>query len=333
VTTRARLWIGCALVCLTLAGLIPAACAAEADLDAWLTELKMEARQQGIASDTLASAFKDFKPIPEVIELDRRQLEFTLTLDQYLDRVVSADRVAAGEACMEEYQELLDKVYAQYGVQPRFLVALWGIETHYGQVTGSYPVIAAIATLAFDGRRSTFFRKELVHALRILDQGHIPLEEMTGSWAGAMGQFQFMPSSFARFAVDFDGDGRKDIWRNLADAFASAANYLVKSGWAKDQGWGEEVRLPPALDRDLIDLGVHKTVNSWEGLGVRGVNGRGMAEAPDLQASLVSPERPEGSAFMVFNNFRTLLRWNRSHFFAIAVGILADRLLGLGPGP
>jgi membrane-bound lytic murein transglycosylase B len=207
-------------------------------------------------------------------------------------------------------------------VPPRILLSLWGVESLFGTRPGTVPVPAALATLAWDGRRSAFFRRELLEALRILDQGHIAPEAMTGSWAGAMGQFQFMPSTFRRFAVDHDGDGRKDIWENQADAFASAANYLASAGWQPGVGWGQRVRLPKGFNTAAAGLNKRKTYAQWRKLGVKDV--RGPAQRP---ASLLLPEGPGGPAFLVTDNFRVLLDWNRSHNFALAVGLLADTLL------
>ncbi|MCD6293459.1 MAG: lytic murein transglycosylase, partial [Deltaproteobacteria bacterium] len=204
----------------------------------WLKGVRREARAAGVSPEVLDRAFWRLKPIPRVIKLDRSQPEFKLTFKQYQDRMVSGKTVWDGRRLYREHRDLLKKIGDQYGVDPRYIVALWGIETRYGRITGGYPVIAALATLAYGGRRSVFFREELIRALKILDEGHIAVKDMDGSWAGAMGQVQFMPSSFVSYAVDYDGDGRRDIWDNVPDALASAANYLAKSGWKKDQGWG-----------------------------------------------------------------------------------------------
>ncbi|MHA1114332.1 MAG: lytic murein transglycosylase, partial [Alphaproteobacteria bacterium] len=266
-------------------------------------------------------------PIPRVIELDRRQPEFTLTLKQYLDRVVPATRVAKGRAKLRENQALLDEVGARFGVQPRFIVALWGIETDFGRVDGGFPVVAALATLAHDGRRSAYFRKELLNALHILEEGHIAPAAMKGSWAGAMGQSQFMPSSFRRFAVDYDGDGRRDIWRTRADVFASAANYLARSGWKGDQTWGRAVRPPDGFDAATAGLKVRRGLRDWQRLGVRRADGSDLPSR-NLAASVLFPAGPQGPAFVVYENFRVILKWNRSNYFALAVGLLADRIGG-----
>ncbi len=293
----------------------------------WLDGLRREAASSGIRETTLDSALSGIKPIPRVIELDRNQPEFTLTFQQYLNRVVPQARVEKGRAKLKENRALLEKIGRQYNVQPRFIVAFWGIETDFGRITGGFPVIRALTTLAYDGRRSTYFRRELINALKILDGGHIEVSKMVGSWAGAMGQNQFMPSSFLRFAVDHDGDGRKDIWNSKADVFASAANYLAGSGWKGDQTWGRAVRLPEGFDPQLVGLEVRKPIGDWQRLGVRRANGSDLPKR-NLMASVVLTEGPKSPAYLVYNNYRTILKWNRSTFFAVAVGSLADRIGG-----
>ncbi len=293
----------------------------------WLAELRVEALAQGISPATLDAALAGIEPIPRVIELDRSQPEGTLTFQQYMERVVPNSRVEKGRRKLAENAAALNAVYKVYGVQPRFIVALWGIETNFGQYTGGFSVIASLATLAHDGRRSAYFRGELLNALRILEEGHIAPKDMMGSWAGAMGQSQFMPSSFLAFARDHDGDGRKDIWDTKADVFASAANYLKRSGWKGDQTWGRPVRLPAAFDPALADLAVRKPLSDWQKMGVRRADG-GDLPTRDLMASVVILDGPDGPAFVVYDNFRVILKWNRSTFFAVAVGSLADRLAG-----
>jgi membrane-bound lytic murein transglycosylase B len=262
-----------------------------------------------------------------VVELDRRQPEFTLTLEQYLSRVVSERRVRKGRQRLVKHREILREVSAKFGVQPRFILALWGIETDYGRLKGGFSVIPALATLAYDGRRSAYFRKELFNALTIIDQGHITAENMIGSWAGAMGQNQFMPSSFLRYAVDYDGDGRRDIWTNTKDVFASTANYLHRVGWRDDQTWGRAVRIPDGFDPGLLGLKVKKALAEWQALGVRRSDGTDLPSR-NLTASLVRPGKDKGPVFVVYGNYRAILKWNRAHFFATAVGQLADRIAG-----
>jgi membrane-bound lytic murein transglycosylase B len=262
------------------------------------------------------------KPIPRVIELDRSQPEFKLTLQQYLDRMVSGKTVRDGRQMYREHRDLLSGISEKYGVESQYIVALWGMETRYGKITGGYPVIDVLATLAYDGRRSEFFRAELIHALKILEEGHIAVEDMDGSWAGAMGQVQFMPSSFASYAVDQDGDGRRDIWGNVPDALASAANYLSKSGWKPNQGWGGEVKLPVGFDSKITDKMV-KPLKEWRAMGL---SGKGIEGDPHCLAHLVTPDRNNGRVFLAYPNYGVILKWNRSNYFAIAVGTLADRI-------
>jgi len=299
---------------------------AQEDFSQWLSELKVEALQKGVSNKIFDEAFIGVSPIPRIIELDRKQPEFTLTLDQYLSRVVPKRRVNIGRKKLAENAALLKEVADKYGVQPRFLVAFWGIETDFGRIFGGYSVIAALTTLAFDGRRSDFFRKQLLDALMILEEGHITPQAMKGSWAGAMGQAQFIPSTFRAYAVDGDGDGKIDIWNSKADVFASAANYLSKIGWNDDLTWGREVELPKDFDMSQSSLDIKKSLEEWQRLGVRRLNDRALPKR-NLKASLIVPdEKPTGRAYLIYDNYRAILHWNRSHKFAVAVGTLSDRI-------
>ena len=311
-------------VCLAAAG----ASAQDENFAAWLAALRAEAAAQGIRDAVLDAALDGIAPIARVIELDRKQPEVTQTFSEYMERRISAALVEEGRRVFRENRALLEQVGVRFGVQPRFIVALWGVETRYGAHTGGFPVIDALATLAYDGRRSAFFRGELLDALEILDQGHITADAMVGSWAGAMGQSQFMPSSFLRFAVDFDGDDRRDIWTTKADVFASTANYLARSGWRADQTWGREVRLPEGFDMALADLKIVKRLSDWQRLGVRRADGSDLPTR-DLKASVVMPGGADGPAYAIYGNYRTILKWNRSNYFAVSVGHLAD-LIGAG---
>lgn len=309
--------------------------------DTWLEGLRTEALAKGVSRNTVTAALDGIQPIPRVLELDRRQPETTMTLRQYLDRVVVEPRIKNGRARYAENRALLEEIGRKYGVQPRFIVALWGIETNYGQNQGGFSVVQALATLAYDGRRSAYFRGELINALKIIDADHIKPSAMVGSWAGAMGQSQFMPSTFLSYAVDYNGDGMHDIWNTKADVFASAANYLKQSGWRDDQTWGREVKLPPNFGATLKSvmpaepppgcranrfISVRKPLGEWQKLGVRTANGGDLPHREGLQASLVVPEGETGPALLVYENFRTTLKWNCSILFATAVGTLADRI-------
>lgn len=321
----------CACLAFGIYGALGAGSAlADDGFERWLKELREEAQAQGISETTLERALADVAPIERVIELDRSQPEFTRTFWSYMDRAVSADRVERGRSLLAEHRDLLEEVRAQYGVQPRFLVAFWGLETNFGEHLGSFPVISSLATLAYDERRSAFFRAQLLHALRIVDEGHAAPEEMMGSWAGAMGHLQFIPSTFVNHAVDATGDGRKDIWSNLADVFASGANFLNEIGWNGNQIWGREVRLPDDFDWSLAALSEKKPLAAWAELGVRRADGGALPQA-DMEGSIVLPQGHAGPAFLVYDNFRAIMNWNRSVNYAIAVGHLADRIVGLPP--
>ena len=289
--------------------------AADEDFVGWLEGVRTEALSRGIKAATLDEALTGIVQVPRVIELDRKQPEFTLTFRQHMSRVVPEKRVRKGRALIGQHRALLDAVAQKHRVQPRFIVALWGIESDFGRLTGGFKVVPALATLAFDGRRSAFFRAQLFHALTILDQGHITVERMTGSWAGAMGQPQFMPSSFVRFAKDHDDDGRIDIWTTPADVFASAANYLVRSGWRDDLTWGRAVAVPAGFSPSQFGLKTAKELPQWQELGVRRKDGSDLPTRP-IKASVIEAEKGRGETFVVYQNFRTILKWNRSTFCA-----------------
>lgn len=317
--------VGAAVLGSALALCLAAAPAAanEQSFDAWRGALRHEALESGVSAATFDLAFAGVQPIPRIIELDRSQPEFTMTFQQYLERVVPQSRIDTARTKLHENRALLEEIGKKYGVQPRFIVALWGIESDFGRRTGDFSVVASLATLAYDGRRSSFFRKELLEALHILEERHVSASRMIGSWAGAMGQNQFMPSSFRQFAVDYDGDGRRDIWSTQADIFASIANYLGSYGWKPDQTWGRPVRLPSGFDANLVSLEVEKPISAWQRLGVRTISGDDLPSR-DLMASVVQPDGAGGAAYLVYENYKKIMRWNRSTFFATAVGQLAD---------
>ncbi|MBL4821473.1 MAG: lytic murein transglycosylase [Gammaproteobacteria bacterium] len=296
----------------------------------WLAELRSEALQLGISEQTLAAALDDLEPVERVLELDRSQPEFVQTFTRYTNLRISQAQIERGRALLREHAQLLSQVRNRYGVQPHYLVSFWALESNFGRATGGFTVIQALATLAYDPRRADFFRQELLTALRVIDDGHIAAQRMTGSWAGAMGQLQFMPSTFDRYAIDGDNDGRIDIWNSLPDVFYSAANFLSQSGWKGDERWGREVILPEDFDFSLSGTSVRKTVNQWRDLGVTQVDGSRLPSA-ELQGSIVVPAGADGPAFLAYNNYRTTLVWNRSTFYALAVGHLADRLTGGEP--
>ena len=307
---------------LALAG--PAA-ANETDFKTWLGGVRSEALGLGVRPATLDRALDGLRPIPRVLELDQKQPERTISFAAYIEHVVNPTRIATARQQLAENRALLTTIGNKYGVQPRFIVALWGIESDFGKLTGGFPVVASLATLAYDGRRSAFFRGELMNALKIIDHGDIEPEAMLGSWAGAMGQSQFMPSSYLSYAVDYRGSGRRDIWHSREDVFASIANYLSHVGWHPDQNWGRKVKLPHGFDRNLAGIAVEKPLEEWRRLGVRRADGGELPSTPGLEASLVLPG-DSGPPMLVYDNFRTILKWNNSTFFASAVGYLADSM-------
>ena len=299
--------------------------AQQRDFTTWLQELRTEAIALGIRPQTLDAALTGLRPLLRVIELDRKQPEDTLTYAQYVERTLPAARVHKGLRLLNEHRALLQEIGTQYDVPPGIIVALWGMETDFGRATGNFSVLASLATLAYDGRRSALFRRELLDALKIVDAGHVRPAAMTGSWAGAMGQNQFMPSSFLQYAVDYDGDGRRDIWTTLADVFASTANYLASSGWRRREPWGHRVVLPADFDVASNAGQPTRALAVWQMLGVRRADG-GAFPAEIESASLVLPGGASSQAFLVYPNYQVLLKWNRSHYFALTVGQFADQL-------
>lgn len=295
--------------------------------ETWLDGLKTEALNAGISPEIVHQALDDIKPIPRVIELDRKQPEGRLSFAQYKKNVINQARIDKGRKMMRTHHRELQAASNKYGVPPQVIVALWGIETSYGENTGGFDVIAALATLAHEGRRHDFFRAELINALKILDEGHIDAAHMRGSWAGAMGQNQFMPSSFHAFAVDGNADGRRDIWTSLPDVFASTANYLSKSGWDADQRWGRQVDAPATVKQTSGGLEQKKKLSQWKAAGVTLPGGAALPSSPDYNASLVLPDGAEGPAYLVYDNYRVIMKWNKSTYFAISVGLLSDLLL------
>jgi membrane-bound lytic murein transglycosylase B len=303
---------------------------AEGDFAAWLQGLRQEAAARGVSQPVLDAALQDVTPIRRVLELDQHQPEFVDAFLVYLDQRVTPAQVRQGRRLLQAHRPLLDSVSARYGVPPSLLVAFWGMETRFGAYQGNQPIPAALATLAFDTRRAGFFRSELLQALDIIEAGNISAQDMKGSWAGAMGQIQFMPSTFQGYAVDADGDGRKDIWHSLPDAFASAAHYLQAIGWQAGEVWGREVLLPDGFDLGQARPELARSVDAWRQQGVRRADGRPLPRS-ELFGSILLPQGHSGPAFLVYRNFDVIMKWNRSVNYALAVAHLADRLLGLPP--
>ena len=304
--------------------------------DAWLSDLIAEARDLGFDEALLDDTLAGLEPLPRVITNDRNQAEVVRTFDQYLQARVTPAMIRRGQELAQQHVDMLADVQRTYDVPSRFLLAIWGIETRYGRITGREPIFQALATLAWEPRRSAFFRRELFNALRMVARGYIESESMRGSWAGAMGQPQFMPSSYLQYAVDFDGDGRRDIWNSTADALGSVANYLRGYGWQGGFTWGREVRLSASAREAAASAVERRTdgcsamrrmterlpLSRWQALGVRRLNGAALPQA-DVTAALVEVD---DRTFLVYPNYDALLRYNCSHNYALTVAALADRL-------
>ena len=301
-----------------------------AAFDAWLAQYRARARSRGITDTTLDRALRGAGFIPGVVERDRNQAEFRRTLEDYLALVASEARVTEGRAAARQYAGVLSEIEARYGVESHVVASIWGVESRYGQRRGDIPVVSATATLAFDGRRGQMFESQLTAALRILQNGDTTPERMVGSWAGAMGHTQFIPTTFVEYAVDFRGDGRRDIWSDdPTDALASAAAYLSRMGWRRGQPWGFEVRLPQGFPASALGRGSTRSRDAWAGLGVTRADGGAL---PDHgPASVIAPMGIGAPTFMTFANFTTITRYNNSENYVIGVGYLADRIRGGGP--
>jgi len=311
---------------LVLLALSSSAVSAKPTFDEYLSTLRTESETLGLSSDTLDEAFASIQYRKKTIVHDKAQPERKkITLDAYIPRAVPEWKIAKARKLYDQNIELLERIGKDYGVQPRFIVALWGVETNFGNYTGNFSTLSALATLAYDGRRETFFKKELFAALKIIDEGHITIENMKGSWAGAMGQVQFMPSSFNAYAVDYNNDGKKDIWNSKADALASAANYLKQAKWDDTYTWGRQVTLPKGYDVTVSGLKQSKTLPEWEALGIRTFEGKSLPNVT-LDASLIMPDGESGRIYLAYNNYKSIMRWNRSDYFATSVAHLSDAI-------
>ncbi|MGB7817073.1 MAG: lytic murein transglycosylase [Methylotenera sp.] len=293
------------------------------DFSVWLKYLKVEAKEANISSKTIKSTFKRAKYLPQVIVLDRTQPEFISPFLSYIDRRVTPDKIALGRSMLLQHEALLSRIETQYGVPKQILVAFWGLETHYGENKGNIGLPSSLMTLAYEGRRAQFFRGQLLDAMRIVDAGHNNVAGMRGSWAGAMGHMQFMPSTMLKHGVDADGDGRINIWTSLPDAFASAANYLARTGWHKDESAAMEVKLPANFDYSLAQLQNRKTTAAWSQLGVVDIDEKPFPALDN--AAILLPQGWQGPAFMVFSNFDVIMDWNRSVNYALSVAHLANQ--------
>ena len=291
----------------------------------YVSNLKAEAIELGIDAKIVDNAFTEVEFLQRSVKSDKAQPEFKLTLDTYIPRAVPDWKIEQARAAYKKHYKLLHEIGNAYGVQPRFIVALWGIETNFGRLTGRHYVISSLTTMAYEGRREALFKKQLFAALTILDEGHITQDKFIGSWAGAMGQVQFMPTSYLNYAVDYDGDGKKDIWNNYADVFASAANYLKTEGWIGNETWGRQVLIPADFDVTQAGIKTQKSLEEWQALGVRRFDGTPLPKVA-INASVVIPDDASGRVYLAYNNYRVLMHWNRSYYFATAVSYLSERI-------
>ena len=308
--------------------LVPAA--TQSGFEDWIKGFRARALRQGISADVFDRAFAGVQYDADVIRRDRNQSEFTKTIWDYLDSAASDARVNNGKAALRKHGALLDRIEAQYGVDKAVIVAIWGLESAYGTFRGTNPVIGSLATLAYDARRSDFFEEQLIEALKILQSGDVRLANFKGSWAGAMGHTQFIPTSYQSLAVDFDGDGKRDIWSDdPADALASTANYLAKNGWVKGAPWGVEVRIPQGFDYTLANRDILRMPSEWAQIGIVDLDGKAV---PDHgSASVLLPAGAKGAAFLIFKNFDVIETYNTADAYVIGVGHLSDRITGAGP--
>lgn len=311
----------------------------ESGFHAFIKSFKEESLAKGYEQSFLDETFANATFHKRAVKADRNQPEKVETLDTYLPKRIPQWKIDKARKLYKEHQVLLNGIAMKYGVQPRFIIALWGLETNFGKFTGGYSVVSALSTLAYEGRRRAFFKNELWAALTILEQGHIPLSKFKGSWAGAMGQNQFMPTSFIAYAVDGDGDGKKDIWTNHADIFSSMANYLKQEGWNDQLTWGRQVKLPEGFDTNLAipqRTGSRKNwlaawrekeqpLTQWQALGIRRTDGTDLPNV-DINAALVFPDDIEGRAYLAYDNYKSLMHWNLSYYFVSSVGHLSDRI-------
>ncbi len=293
----------------------------------WLTELKQEMIARGISPKTIRKAYGDqtyYHVYPEVVKQDENQVEFILTSQNYLNRMINPDRITKSRQHYHRLQQKYSDLETEYQVPLNYLTAFWALETNFGQNKGKYHLIDGLTNLSHNNRRSAFFKNELYNVLKIMEKYDLDNDKMMGSWAGAMGHFQFMPSTYNAYAVDYDGDGVIDIWDNFGDALASAANYLHSLGWKQDEPWGGQVRLPWSFDYRLVGRDKSKTVAEWRKIGVLNVDGNRLAYPDDLKGAIIIPDGHKGAAYIVFGNFRRIMIWNRSENYALTIGILAD---------
>ncbi|HSI01778.1 MAG TPA: lytic murein transglycosylase [Reyranella sp.] len=303
---------------------------AQSDFQDCLQTIRGEALKQGVPAPVIDTAFRGLTPDSKVVELDSRQPEFSLTYGRYMGNAITSDRIVKGQQKLQQWRGLLGDLEREYGVAPQYLVAFWGVETNYGSYMGDFSALRSVATLACMTKRRDFFSNETVQALRILASNHMTTQQMKGSWAGAMGNMQFMPSTFTRWAVDRDGNGRIDIWSSLPDAFASAANFLRGIGFKPGLPAADEVSLPKNFPLDQADSTVDKPVRAWAAMGVKRAGGAALP-ASEEPASIILPAGWRGPAFMLYPNFKAVMNWNRSTLYALSVAMLAQQIAGGSP--
>lgn len=332
---KAKYWLTTALFTLSAS----AFSADKVSFEQYVENLQKEAVERGFSEEFAKQHLTNLKYNKRVVKADKNQPEFKETLDTYLPKRVPQWKIDRARKAYKENLPLLKEIGKKFGVQPRFIVSLWALETNFGRIQGKMPIIDSVATLAYDGRRESFFKKQLWASLQILDEGHIEKDKFVGSWAGAMGQCQFIPTSFLAYAADGDGDGRKDIWTNKADVFASVANYLKREGWNGNRTWGRQVKLPEGFDQSLLMPKGSKgrkqwlqnwkksqqSLEFWNEQGVTRMDGRPLPKA-NIKGVLITPDDANGRVYLGYNNYKSLMHWNRSYYFVTSVGYLADRI-------
>ncbi|MEQ1929629.1 MAG: lytic murein transglycosylase, partial [Parvularculaceae bacterium] len=319
---RMGIWAGLSMGLLAIA--TPAAAVEDQSFEDWLKGFRSEAAAAGIKKEILDSALADVRVVPRVLELNDNQPEFARSVWDYLDGALSESRIANGRAKLAEHEALLETIEGAYGVDAETIAAIWGQESSYGAIMGDYDVIEALATLAWQGRRTAYGRAQLIGALKILQNGYADREQLRGSWAGAMGHTQFIPTTYLTFAVDNDRDGHRDLWANLGDVFASTANYLAHSGYRAGHAWGVEVKLPNGFDYGLADVDTKKAVAEWRSAGIESATSDLVDMDPNLRGRVFLPAGARGPAFIVFQNFEAILKYNNSTAYGLAVSMLAD---------
>ena len=313
--------------------IIPLHVLAESNIESfevWMQNLKKDALQQNISSETFNEAFVNIiNPDEKIIQLYNRQPEKIISFEEYLKRTISNNRIDKGKKQLSKFDNALKEIAEKYGVQSRFIIAIWGLESNFGSFTGKYSVISSLATLAYKSRRKEFFRKQLFYALKIIEQGDIEPEKMKGSWAGAMGQPQFLPSSYINYSTDENSDGKRDIWFNHFDIFGSIANYLKQHGWNDNYTWGREVILSNPIEESYFGINKKskKSLLEWHNLGVKNINGDDIPTKNKLKANLISANKKgKDRIYLVYDNFLSILAYNNSIFYALSVGILSDKI-------